>query len=64
MTFELIEILRSKHAYRRQLAAQPLAEKLRLLDQLRERSLAIANVRTVSISTATNQIPARFTGRN
>ena len=45
MTLEMIEILRSKHEYRRQLAARPVAEKLRLLDQLRERSLAIANAR-------------------
>ena len=64
MTFEMIEILRSKHEYRRQLAARPLAEKLRLLDQLCERSLTIANASTASISPATNQIPARFTGRN
>ena len=38
MTFEMHEILRSKSEYRRQLAARPVAEKLRLLDQLRERA--------------------------
>jgi hypothetical protein len=42
MTFEIEEILRSKRAYRRQLAARPVADKLRLLDQLRERNVAIA----------------------
>ncbi len=42
MTFEIGEILRSKREYRRQLAALPVADKLRLLDQLRERNLAIA----------------------
>ena len=42
MTFELSEILRSKQEYRQRLAALPVAEKLRLLDQLRESSLDIA----------------------
>jgi hypothetical protein len=42
MTFEMREILKSKQAMRRRLAALPLVEKLRLLDKLRERSLAIA----------------------
>ena len=41
MTFEMREILKSKQAMRRRLAALPLVEKLRLLDRLRERSLAI-----------------------
>ena len=34
-------ILASKQAYRRQLAARPIGEKLRMLDALRERELAI-----------------------
>jgi hypothetical protein len=42
MTFEMREILKSKQAMRRRLAALPLVEKLRLLDRLRERGLAIA----------------------
>jgi hypothetical protein len=42
MTFAMQEILRSKRALRERLAARPYAEKLRLLEQLRERSLAIA----------------------
>ena len=42
MTFEMREILKSKQTMRRRLAALPLVEKLRLLDRLRERSLAIA----------------------
>jgi hypothetical protein len=41
MTFDLATILESKRAYRRQLAAQPIAEKLAMLDALRERALAI-----------------------
>ena len=41
MTFEMREILKSKQAFRRRLAAEPVAEKLRLLDELRERTLSI-----------------------
>ena len=41
MTFEMREILKSKQAFRRRLATMPIAEKLRLLDELRERILTI-----------------------
>ena len=41
MTFDLQRILKSKRALRRKLAAQPVAEKLRMLDDLRERALTI-----------------------
>jgi hypothetical protein len=41
MNFDLQKILVSKRAFRRDLAARPIAEKLRLLDALRERELAI-----------------------
>ena len=41
MTFDLRRILESKRAYRKTLATKPLAEKLRMLDALRERTLAI-----------------------
>ena len=37
MSFDLRKILESKRALRRDLAARPMAEKLRLLDALRER---------------------------
>lgn len=39
--FDLTRVLESKRAYRQQLATRPLAEKLRLLDELRARALAI-----------------------
>ena len=39
MTFDLQRILDGKRAYRQRLAALPLAEKLRMLDALRERAL-------------------------
>ena len=41
MSFDPQKILESKRAFRRDLAARPIAEKLRMLDALRERELAI-----------------------
>ena len=41
MSFDLQKILESKRALRRDLAARPMAEKLQMLDALRERELAI-----------------------
>jgi hypothetical protein len=41
MKFDLERISESKREFRRRLAARPIAEKLRLLDALRERTLAI-----------------------
>ncbi len=41
MSFEMWKILESKRAMRQKLAALPVAEKLKLLDALRERQLAI-----------------------
>ena len=41
MTFDLAKILQSKREHRQRLAARPIAEKLALLDALRERALAI-----------------------
>lgn len=45
MTFDLEKILESKRAYRQKLAAKPIAEKLRVLEQLSERALALRSVR-------------------
>ena len=50
MTLNLDDILRSKFHYRRKLAAQPVADKLRLLDQLRQRSLDFAASRNQKAS--------------
>jgi hypothetical protein len=41
VSLDLQKILESKRALRRNLAARPVAEKLRMLDALRERELAI-----------------------
>ena len=50
MTLEMRDILLSKQALRSRLMLLPIAEKLRLLDQLRERSLAIAASRAQRMS--------------
>jgi hypothetical protein len=41
MSFDLQKILADKRALRRNLAARPIEEKLRMLDALRERELAL-----------------------
>ena len=41
MSFDLAKILQSKRAFRQRLAARPIAEKLAMLDALRERTLAL-----------------------
>ena len=46
MTFDLEKVLQSKRKFRRQLAARPIAEKLAMLDALRERALALRGART------------------
>ncbi len=46
MTVEMREIPKSKRALRQRFAAKPIAEKLRLLDKLRERTLTIVACRT------------------
>jgi hypothetical protein len=40
MSFDLQKMLDSKREFRRKLAAKPLAEKMRLLEQLSERAAA------------------------
>lgn len=46
MTFDLQRILQSKRALRRSLAQRPVAEKLALLDTLRDRLRAIRTAAT------------------
>jgi hypothetical protein len=41
MSFDLQKILQGKRALRKNLTARPIAEKLRMLDAMRERELAI-----------------------
>ena len=42
MTLEIAQILRSKKAFRAKLAGRPVAEKLRILEELRKRAILIA----------------------
>ena len=48
MTFDLQRMLESKRVFRQKLAARPVAEKLRLLDELRERALVIRRSSTAA----------------
>ena len=41
MTFDFAKIQQSKREFRQRFAARPIAEKLAMLDSLRERALAI-----------------------
>jgi hypothetical protein len=50
MSPDLQRILESKRALRRNLAARPVAEKLRMLDALRERELAIRGRTVLRVS--------------
>lgn len=48
MTFDLPQILASKRAFRHTLAARDITEKLRMLDALRERALALRSARSAA----------------
>ncbi len=60
MSFDLRRILESKRTLRRNLAARPVAEKLRMLDALRERELAIRGNRVHIDSSAFREEPAPY----
>jgi hypothetical protein len=60
MSFDLQKILESKRALRRNLAARPVAEKLRMLDALRERELAIRGRAAHSDSIAVHEEPTPY----
>jgi hypothetical protein len=48
VTFDLPKMIESKRAYRDKLATLPIAKKLRILDALRERELAIRGIQPSS----------------
>jgi hypothetical protein len=60
MSFDQQAILKSKRALRRELAARPVAEKLRMLDALRERALAIRPVKPASEADMLRDEPPPF----
>jgi len=60
MSFDLEKILESKRALRRNLTTRPVAEKLRMLDALREREIAIRGRAVDSDSSAVREEPAPY----
>jgi hypothetical protein len=60
MSFDLQRIIESKRALRRKLAALPVAEKLRMLDALRERELAIRGRVVHSDASIVREDPAPY----
>ena len=60
MTFDSQRILESKRAYRHALAARPLAEKLRMLDALRERALALRQAARPDKSSVVRESSAKY----
>ncbi len=60
MSFDLQKILESKRNLRRDLAARPIGEKLRMLDALRERELAIRGRAVHSDSGALREEPRPY----
>ena len=63
MSFDLQEILKSKRALRRELVARPLAEKLRMLDALRERALALRPAKPASGADVLREKPPPMASR-
>jgi hypothetical protein len=60
MTFDLKRMLESKKALRRKLADCPLAEKLAMLDALRERALAIREAAGHMRHSAVHEAPGKY----
>jgi hypothetical protein len=54
---EIINIIESKRAYHRNLAQRPIAEKLAMLDALRERTLTIRQAAARRDSSVTRDLP-------
>ena len=62
MTFDLQRILESKRAYRQAAASRPIAEKLRMLDALHDRTVALraASVHAAAPSSFVREIPGSY----
>lgn len=60
MTFDLQRILDSKRLYRQTLAAKPIAEKLRMLDALRERALTLRQPAHPGKSSVVREASAKY----
>ena len=64
MTFDLQRILESKRAYRQTLAAKPIAEKLRMLDAMRERALSLRQAAPPGKSNVVREPSAKYRTRS
>ncbi len=62
MTFDLQRMLESKRAHRQHLASLPVGDKLRLLDAVRERELAIRGraIPTAPVSSSLREDPVPY----
>jgi hypothetical protein len=57
VSFDIEQMVTSKQALRRRLAALPVAEKLRLLDAMRERAVAIRAAKPRQVRMVQEQAP-------
>jgi hypothetical protein len=62
MTFDLQHVIESKRAYRRSLAQRPVAEKLAMLDELRDRTRAIRAAAARREATVVRESPPEYRG--
>jgi hypothetical protein len=60
MTFDLQRVIESKRAYRRSLAQRPVAEKLAMLDELRDRTRAIRAAAARREATVVRESPPEY----
>jgi len=60
MTFDLQRVIESKRAYRRSLARRPVAEKLAMLDELRDRTRAIRAAAACREATVVRESPPEY----
>ena len=60
MTFDLKRMLESKKALRRKLAGRPVAEKLAMLDALRERAVALREATGHMPHSAVHEAPEKY----
>jgi hypothetical protein len=63
MTSDLQRIIESKRAWRRSLAQRPVAEKLALLEELRDRARAIRAAAIRHQATALRESPPEYRAR-
>lgn len=60
MSFDLVKILESKRDFRQRLAARPVAEKLAMLDAMRERALAVRPMPPAAEASALREEPPPY----